>query len=1176
MAEFQVGQLIENRYRVQSMVGSGWMANLCCASDEARDGEIVALKMVSLDPLAAGTDGVEERFRREFQILTQLHHPNLVSVYDYGIMSGGELYFTMEWIQGQDLASCLDRFEPLSTIPVIVQICRALTYLHARDVIHGDLKPSHVLTAADAQIKIVGFDVARGVKAPETQVQYYVPGYTAPEVKDWMPVDHRADLYGLGAIWYTLLVGEPPAFIVGVERLIRLSLDEVLQNQDEIPVEIGGIIARLLATSPKDRYASANEVVAAVNRVTGSTYALETRETASSYALRGRFVGRESEMQVLQALWEQAQSEGTGLVLIGGESGVGKTRLMEELEIQAELEGARVVWGQCVEHGGSGYHPWREVLWVLLRYVESADATVIKQVAPVLAGMLPELRERADMADLAPPADLEPQAVQQRLNNAIVEMLQAAAELRPTIIMIDNAHWADEATLALLALLSRMSEQVGWLVCVAYRTDEIDLEHPLVLLAGDGVQRIQVQNLLPKSTADLVRFMLGLEELPPSLIERVQQVTGGNAFFVQELVRSLAEEGVVLQRTVDGWQVDHAALQKARLPESIRQVVWRRWEHLSADARQVLQWAAVVGPIFWNGALEEIDQLSKEQVQAALYEGIEQELIVERDASAFAGEREYMFVNPAVREVSYESISQEERRGIHDRTATWLMTHSDEVSGVYAGLIANHLEKVGQMKRAAEYLQRAGEQAAAQFAHAEATDYLSRALDLIPKNDAETRYQVLLAREKVYDLQGARQAQLQDLETLGKLASVLKSTKSLADRSWQAEIALRRADYAIAIGDYEAVIAAVQETVGWAQASLDVRREAMGYRQWGWALWHQGNYEAAQSRFEQAVTLAHAVGMRQIESVSRRNLGVVFWSQGNYAQAKTYFEQSLQICHEIGDQSGESAALNNLGMIFTIQGDYAVAVAYQEQSLRLSRELGDRRSEGISVGNLGNMFTDLGDYDRAMDHIEQALCIAREVDDRGTQSYRLSNLGLIHHHLGNDETAREYGKEALLIARQVGQRRWQGYALTNLGHALTSLGQLTEAIESYQQALDIRQELGEKSLAVESLAGLARAFLAQGDLTQAQSHAERILDHLENDRLDGADEPFRIYLTCYHVLCANQDSAARDILNKAHCFLQEQAVKISDGEMRRSFLENVAAHREIVREFSRGEFAELY
>ncbi|MCP4535935.1 MAG: tetratricopeptide repeat protein [Chloroflexi bacterium] len=1160
---FEIGELIENRYCVLDVIGKGGMGTLYRVADDAQDGDVVALKMVRLEGAGERHERVEY-FRREFQLLTQLRHPNLVSVYDYGIMIEGGLYFTMEWIEGQDLELYGRQLTPGDSVPIIVQVCRALAYLHSRGVIHGDLKPANVLMV-DGQIKIVDFGIALEIRSPEARTCYYSPGYSAPEMKESRPVDHRADLYSLGALWYVLLVGEAPEFMFGAEHLIRLMLREALKGLDW--VNIGNVIAQLLAIAPEKRYASANEVIEAINRGMGSTYALETRETAESYALRTRFVNREGEIEMLQALWEQAQSDTGKLILISGESGVGKSRLVIELEVKAELEGARVVWGQCVKRGGSAYQPWREALRVLVRYVEGASTKTMQQVGPVLTALLPELWEREYMAGLTPPADLEPQAARLRLNNAIASVMRAAACLRPTVIVIENVHWAEEATLEMLGFLARVSVPKGLLVCATYRSDEIGPENPLLSLSGDQVQRIPLQTLSTDVTADLVRSMLGLEQVPALLMERVQQTTGGNAFFVQELIRSLAAEGQVLRRTVAGWQVDGQALQKAKLPESIRQVVERRLVQLSDEARETLAWAAVVGLVFWEGSIAQVGRVPRAQVRAVLGDLAEQGLVAVRNETAFVGEPEYLFLNPTVREVGYESIPREARREHHGQVAAWLLDHSDAEVDQHLGLVADHLERAGQIEQAVVYLRQAGEQAAERFANVEVVRYLIRALDLAPQDEQVLRYNLLLVREKVYDLQGAREEQDQDLVALEKLA------QALDDNGLRAEVALRRAHYAEATSDYVAAIAAAQSAIDLAQAVEDVSREALGCQRLGVALWRRGDYEASRARLEQGLKLARLVGLRQVEADSLRNLGIVSEYQGKYTEARAYYGQALHICREIGDRRGESESLNDLGVVFYFQVELVEAKTCFDQALHLCHEIGNRRREGVVLLNLGLVFTHLGYYDKARTYLEQGISVSHEVGGRGLEGYTMANLALLFHQLGDDGAAWEHSQEALRIVQETGDRRYQGYALTNLGHALAGLGRMQQAANYYQRAYTLRCELGEHSLAMEPLAGLARIRLAEGNLSQARAHVEKILSHLESHTLGGTEEPFRVYLTCIRILRASQEPRAQDVLDKAHRLLQEQAAKITDLEMRRSFLKNVVTRQEILYEFAQSKRA---
>jgi tetratricopeptide (TPR) repeat protein len=206
------------------------------------------------------------------------------------------------------------------------------------------------------------------------------------------------------------------------------------------------------------------------------------------------------------------------------------------------------------------------------------------------------------------------------------------------------------------------------------------------------------------------------------------------------------------------------------------------------------------------------------------------------------------------------------------------------------------------------------------------------------------------------------------------------------------------------------------------------------------------------------------------------------------------------------------------------------------------------------------------------------LSLARRIGYRRGECLALACLALTFHHLGNHHLALECSQQALQITHEIGNRTIEGYALTYLGHAQAGLGHLPDAATTYQEAFTLRQQLDTMNLAMEPLAGLARLCLAQGDLPQAVAHVEQILSHLENDSLEGTLEPVRIYLTCYRILQANESEGApagsrlnrgreEEILHTAHQLLQERAAKISSKKIRRMYLENVTAHRELVYEF---------
>jgi predicted ATPase/DNA-binding SARP family transcriptional activator/Tfp pilus assembly protein PilF len=383
---------------------------------------------------------------------------------------------------------------------------------------------------------------------------------------------------------------------------------------------------------------------------------------------------------------------------------------------------------------------------------------------------------------------------------------------------------------------------------------------------------------------------------------------------------------------------------------------------------------------------------------------------------------------------------------------------------------------------------------------------------------------------------------------------------------------VEQARFLIKQSAYEPGIQIAKRAVDLAQAVHDDVTEAASRRWWGQALFRQGEYDAAQAQLEQAVALAQTAQAPEVEADSLGILGGIRWSQGDYAGVTPYLERALRIYREIGNRGDQAGMLNNLGITAVEQGNYSDAGAYYEEALRVMEAIGDRQSVGAVLNNLGNVYRYVGYYTQALMRYEESLRTLRDVDDRTCEANTLGNLGMVHHSLGDDEAARAYSQQALRIAQEAGQRPQQAFRLLYLGDAYRGMGQLEEASHAYRQAVDLRRELNQPNLAAEARAGLARVALAAGDLRRSQMEVEEILRYLEADAppggsghpLDGAENPAMVYLTCYRVLAANEDRRAPRILAAAHSLVEERAAKVEDEVMRRSFLENVAAHREIV------------
>jgi class 3 adenylate cyclase/predicted ATPase len=963
-------------------------------------------------------------------------------------------------------------------------------------------------------------------------------------------------------------------------------------------------------------------------------------------------VGRETELARLEEILDAVEA-GTGRVLlIEGEAGVGKSRLVQELTRSLRERG--LTWlvgaGQSIEQQ-TPYRAWRDIFSYYFGLDQVSDpagrqARIRHLAQELIPEQIPRLPLLNDILGLGLPdtgltAALDPSLRQQSLVLLLLALLRAWTRERPLIVVLEDAHWLDSLSWELAVAIARaltLSRDRLLLVLVTRPLEESPaaMRHAVTLRALPEAESFALATLSPEETVVLATRRLGLPAggLPEAIAGLVRTRAGGNPFIAEELVLTLRDQGLIRIETDPAGQGDPAsrpyrcrlagdiAQAGQALPSTVQGLILARIDRLSPERQLTLKVGSVIGRTFAYGPLRYTVQqhtaIPDDRLRGHL------DVLATLDLTPLESREpdlSYTFRHIITQEVAYGTLLFAQRRALHHTVAEWYESDQQSAISSYYPLLVHHYRGAEVPEKERHYARLAGEQAAAQFANAEAVTYFSRALELTPPDDRAGRCALLGAREKVYDRQGVREAQRRDLAALQELA------EALDDDNKCAEVALRQAHYAEATGDYPGAIAAAQATIRLAQAARAGRLEAAGHLQWGRTLWRQGQHDAARQEMEQALDIARRAEalpegtagpaqetspeLHALEADCRRNLGNVSLYQGDHPAAKVHYEQALALCRKIGDRPGESALLNNLGSVSANLGDYGGARSYYEQALALKRQIGDQQSEGLVLDNLGSAATNLGDYgpartyfQQALDayravgdrrgegvtlnnlgvvsmyqgdyvgaqaHLQQALGIRRELGDRQGQGSTLAYLGLLAHHMGDNESARQYCQQARDTARELGAHHVQGYALTFLGHALAELGNMAEAAAAYGEALAMRRQMGQTNLTMGPLAGLARVAQARGDLAQAQAWVEEILSYLQTSRLDGAEEPFRVYLTCIRVLRASQDPRAADVLASAHQLLEEQAAQVADEAQRRAFLENVAMHREVMREFTEDE-----
>jgi len=365
-------------------------------------------------------------------------------------------------------------------------------------------------------------------------------------------------------------------------------------------------------------------------------------------------------------------------------------------------------------------------------------------------------------------------------------------------------------------------------------------------------------------------------------------------------------------------------------------------------------------------------------------------------------------------------------------------------------------------------------------------------------------------------------------------------------------------------GDYATARQQTEAGLALARAAQLAEAVADSLRQLGNIAFFTSDYNAAYQHYQQALEYYQTLGFRWGESAAFNNLGGVLIRQGRRDQARSFLERCLCLKRDIGDRWGEANVLNTLGVLFNEQGELSLAHTYNIQALALWRELQSRSGEAKALQNLAYTQIRLGDYNAAQHSLMQALQIRHETCDRHGEARTLGLWGILDRHAGQIALALEHTQTAVALTQELGEISHHAYALTNYGSALLASGQVDAAITAYREALHLRRSQDEPYLTLDPLAGLAKAALTAGDKAQAQNCVDEILNYLAHHSLEGADDPFHIYLTCVEVLQANGDARAAPLLAEAVERLQTQAAALKTPEQRRIFLDSIATHRALL------------
>jgi len=935
------------------------------------------------------------------------------------------------------------------------------------------------------------------------------------------------------------------------------------------------------------------------------------------------FVGRERDLRQLFDLLKATKAGHGKLVLVGGEVGIGKTRLVQEAVQLARHElDYSVLIGRYSKQATET--PYQAFISTLRSYLVTLDAEKWSKIPEFSISVLAPWLSGIDLSDwnLEALPELTPEQERLRFFEAIAQFIVSLADCsRPILFFLDDLQWADPSSIDLIDyVLNRISESHVFIIGT-YRDEEVDQSHNLNRLlqrvdresADDLTCHIKLERLDGRNVGEILAQCAERIEHAPQLSKLLYSESAGNPLFIVSLIQSLFEEEMIAVDEDGAWVPAFDAIEMSRdrtLPMEIQEMIRARIARMEPENKEFLDCISVVGQQIRREFLRDLwKSISASESDFEYHQKLE---VLEGLNILHPDDDGYHFSHDKIREVVYESITGERLRELHSSVASLLERRFSNQPERPHELLAFHYQRAGLGWEAAHDLLGAVSEAVNGYRlheGLELSDELRQLLADLVINGRDERellslqYENLINRVKILELLAERERHQHDLDELLDLVDQLDDVRMTAEvHLSQAKLHIRRSSYPEALAECYKVRSLAEESgdpdlraqalhnialVLWYMEEFDdaesyfldelkVQSDHAGpgslaqtYHYLGAISWKRGQFDESEQNFQTALKLRDEAKQIPGKASTLLALGAMYWSKGKFDDSLQIYEEVRSLAAKIGDQRGEARALSNLGLASRSIGDYEAALTYLGESIEIHENMGDLKALATDLNHIGVVFWLLGAYKQASKNLDRALQLYDQINSSIGLAIVSHNRALVLWKLGKFDDAIALFSASMQTYRQLGDQLNLGALLRNLGETYLDLGELKDAKKHLDEALVICQALSSKAEELLVLTDLANYCLKSDQVEKAYEICQEVIGSL--DVAEHAAQTPQIWFVYHKVLLElGRGDESKTAVKNAHQALQALSNKIEDTKLKSSFLNNVAFNNEIMSAYGVG------